>query len=496
MTANGTTSTPLRLDGIVRVSKTGEREYLRSPDQQKRDLHRWAKEQGHELVHVHVAIDESAGKGGHPAIEAAKERALNGAVDGVVAPYLSRFSRNTLYGLETVQELLDADRHFFSIDCPFDLRTPDGEKYLTDKLAEARYEWRIRKANFARAVQESIERGAHLAARYGYQKANGKGSGLVVVPGEAAQVRRAYELRAGGHTWPAIAAALNESGAKPRPYKRHGVVKQAVWTHKTVRQLVVDGDVYLGVAFNGQDRHPGAHEAIVTPELHAEANRVKGTKPLGPSGGYLLSGLVRCSGCGYVMAHQARDGRSYYRCRMAQHGGGRCPAPVNVPAEALEEFVAQTFVDEFLDRATARPVATNGEITAKQQAVEQAKARFDNALEAQLELGKASAAAAKVVKEKAKAAERALARAEDDLAQAEARARAGRLPAKLTAEAFAKARTEDVAEARHWISLVYRCVVVRRSASWREPVGGRIRIVPESEAPADSTSLIGWVVAS
>src|SRR5262245_13413235 len=118
------TTTPLRLDGIVRVAKTGDRDTLRSPEQQERDIRRWAKEHGHEIVHVHVAIDQTGRKRtGHPAVESAKARALDGVVDGVVAAYVSRFTRNTLYGLTTVAELLDNGRYFFAPECPFDLRT-------------------------------------------------------------------------------------------------------------------------------------------------------------------------------------------------------------------------------------------------------------------------------------------------------------------------------------------------------------------------------------
>ena len=267
---DSTMTGPLKLDGIVRVSKTGDRKYLRSPEQQEKDVRRWAKERGHEIAHVHVAIDQTGRKRhGHPAIEAAKQRALSGVVDGVVAPYVSRFSRNTLYGLITVRDLLDAGRYSSRSTARSRICSPEGKKYLTDKLADAEYEGDVKAANFARGVEESIERGVHLQARYGYRKSNGGGSELAIVPAEAKQVERAFELRSQGFSWEAIADRMNASGAKPRPYKRDGVVQQAVWTHKTVRQLVVgqgpdkDRSVYLGMAWNGhtcsrttpRDRH-------------------------------------------------------------------------------------------------------------------------------------------------------------------------------------------------------------------------------------------------
>src|SRR5262249_39149469 len=145
----------------------------------------------------------------------------------------------------------------------------------------------------------------------------------------------------------AIATALNESGAKPRPYKRDGQVRQAVWTHRTVRQLV-QSEVYTGVAFNGGHRTEGAHEAIVKPELYQAANETKGVKPLRRAGGYLLSGLVRCSGCGYAMTYGSQNGKLYLRCRSAQHGDGRCPEPATCPAEPLEQLVWERFERDYL----------------------------------------------------------------------------------------------------------------------------------------------------
>ena len=71
--------------------------------------------------------------------------------------------------------------------------------------------------DFAKSVRNAIERGVHLSALLRPPQGRSRGSKLVVVPAEAAQVTRAFEMRADGHTCPAIAAALNESGAKPRP---------------------------------------------------------------------------------------------------------------------------------------------------------------------------------------------------------------------------------------------------------------------------------------
>jgi DNA invertase Pin-like site-specific DNA recombinase len=478
----------LKLDGIVRVSKVGDRDTLRSPEQQERDIRRWAKERGHEVARVHVAIDQSGRKRtGHPAIEAAKARALKGEVDGVVAAYTSRFTRNTRYGLTTVDDLLDAGSRFFALDCPFDdLSSPEGRKYLTALLNEAEYEGAVRARSFARGVEEAIERGAHLQARFGYAKGNGKAERLTVVKKEAKQVRRAFALRAAGHSWEAIAQALNRRGAKPRPYKRDGQVMQAVWTHKTVRQLVTS-EVYTGVAFHGPHRLEGAHPAIVSAEEYAAANGTKGTKLLGPEEGYLLSGLVRCSGCGYVMTYA---GPRYLRCRSAQHGAGRCPAPAACPAAPLEELVWARFEDEYLGDGRADQIEANGRVVAAKERVQAATAASERAM--RLFTLTASASEERQAEALVKATGRELRDAEVALAEAQAEARGGRLPARLAVE---EARTAPLPDRRHWLSLVYAAVVVRAARVWREPVADRSIIVPVDDAPADRTGLRGFVTA-
>jgi DNA invertase Pin-like site-specific DNA recombinase len=485
----------LRLDGIVRVSKTGDRDTLRSPEQQEKDIRRWAKDHGHEIAHVHVAVDQTGRKRtGHPAIEAAKVRALSGVIDGVVAAYVSRFTRNTLYGLTTVAELLDAGKRFFAPECPFDLRTPEGRKYLTGLLAEAEYEGDVKARHFARGVEDAIERGAHLAAPFGLAKGNGKAESLTVVKDEAEQVKRAHELRAAGHSWAAIAAQLNASGAKPRPYKRDGKVMQAVWTHKTVRQLVVgkgptgEWSVYLGMAFNGKLCVEDAHPAIVSPELFAAANDTRGTKFAGADGDaeYLLAGLVFCNGCGYRMTY---NGAHSLRCRTAQHGAGRCPDPAACPAPELQRLVWGRFEQEHLgDGSAAEQVGSDGRVTAAKERLTAAKLKSAKAMKLFTLTTTASEEAEAEAQVKATGAE--VRDAEAELAEAKAQARGNRLPVDLGLQ---DARRAPISERRHWLSLVNGAVVVRSARVWREPVADRSVILARDAVPTDSVSLRGFV---
>src|SRR4051812_36279817 len=124
-------------DAIVRMSRIGYRdENLRSDAEQEADIRAWAKRSGNEIRRVHIERDESGKTTNRKALREAKEAALNGEVDGIVAAYLSRFSRNTVEGLELVQDLIDAGREFVPLDLlGVDFRSPTGEYILTNQLA-------------------------------------------------------------------------------------------------------------------------------------------------------------------------------------------------------------------------------------------------------------------------------------------------------------------------------------------------------------------------
>lgn len=459
------------LDGIVRVSKTGDRAYLRSDKQQAADLRAWAKDNGHELATIHVAIDESGGKGNHPVIETAKQRALSGDTDGFVAPYLSRFSRNTLYGLNTVQQILDAGKQFYSLDCPFDLRSKEGRKYLTKELADAEFEWHKAKENFARGVREAVvDNGCHIAVSFGYRRSNGKGSPLAPDPNEAPTVQLAYELRKQGFGYVAIANTLNERGLLPR--KRGG--KQTRWTHNAVKKMT-QAEVYLGVAYCAPYRREDAHEPLVSRALWDAANRSKGTRRNAPQQ-HLLTGLVRCVGCGYSMQYSPQGGRGYYVCKPYQHTVG-CPAPGCVPAQRLEEMMDAVMVDVIGDIAL-RPVTDDADVEAAQSAVNEAEAVLARAYQEKLRTPDAPASVRRILQAELDSFAAELTDAEAELERAKGQARGVDLPAGLTPAGYLDLPVED---RRQLLAAFFAGVAVRPAAQWREDMALRTRPVAGHE---------------
>ena len=64
-------------------------------------------------------------------------------------------------------------------------------------------------------------------------------------------------------------------------------------------------------------------------------------------GGALLSGVLRCAGCSYILKPDTMKGRDssklrLYRCR-GERAGGKCPAPASVLGNVIEPFVIEEF---------------------------------------------------------------------------------------------------------------------------------------------------------
>jgi hypothetical protein len=190
------------------------------------------------------------------------------------------------------------------------------------------------------------------------------------------------------------------------------------------------------------------------------------------------------------MTYHQGPGGLYLRCRSAQHGDGRCPEPANCPAGPLEQFVWERFEDEYLGDGRAEAIEANDQVAAARERLSAARARSKNAMS--LYTLVASDSERELAAEQVKAAGRELQDAEAELAEAQARARGSRLPTRLTLD---EAREAPLSERRHWLSLAYAAVAVRKARGWREPVADRARIILADDAPGNGTALRGFVAA-
>jgi site-specific DNA recombinase len=157
-------------------------------------------------------------------------------------------------------------------------------------------------------IIENVKMGMEQAARAGYWLNTPPiGYDLVdrvlVANDDAHLVRRAFALRATGHSYPQIAQA---TGLK----------------YSTVRHLL-DNRVYLGFVRLRDQWFQGRHEPLVTEAEFEAAHR--GHVPGRRRGSDLLTGRVRCGMCGKLTAIDSNGrGQPIYRCR---HRGQGCRIP-------------------------------------------------------------------------------------------------------------------------------------------------------------------------
>jgi DNA invertase Pin-like site-specific DNA recombinase len=490
-----TTEAPGFFIPYLRVSDVGGRNgdsYISKPVQLKH-IRRTAAQHDLPLYPDLVLVDEDV-SGGHMQREAL-QRGLDlirtGQAAGFVVKDIQRYSRDTATGLQVLTEIEAAGGQLYSDRGRHSLRTGDEAFMTTIELAMGTRE----RANLRTGLLDSVEtavvdRGVHLSAPFGYRK-DEETKKLVPEPREARLVKRMFQLRADGWTWPKIAAELNEGDVMPRPYKRHGIERQSSWTFKTVRQIVLS-EVYLGTAFNGEHRHPGAHKALVDVKLWEKANRAKGTAPAKTEDGYLLSGLVRCATCGYVMINNAHrsSGKRYYRCRRGTPANGSvCDHQAVANADDLEALV-EAEVKRWYEGARVKLVPSDADLELA-RAERDAKANAVRALVRELrEQGEASEAVRAIFREELGEAEHDLAEAEAELQRVEALNEQGtpELPAD-----FGRWDKLSIPRKRHLLSLWLACVVIRPSARWREPIAERAYFVGRDEAPVQNTRLLAWV---
>ncbi len=329
-----------RFDGYIRVSRVGGREgpSFISPDVQREQIERWAALREVEIAEWHVDLDQSGAKIDRPAFSAALERVEARLTGGIVVAKIDRFARSLSGALEAIHRLDEAGAEFASVQDGIDPSTPAGKMLHRLLLVLAEFELDRVRENWRIARDRAVARGVHISAIVpaGYERG---ADGRLEPDRFAPAVRRAFELRAGGATWTAIAHHLNESGV---PNRRGG----AQWTATTIQHMM-GSRTYLGEARHGEFVNEQAHEPLVDRFTFEAAQSTKSLPAVRSARPALLAGLLRCAGCSYLMrpdSTRQRDGerQRMYRCR-GEHGAGTCGERSAALAKTIEPFVETRF---------------------------------------------------------------------------------------------------------------------------------------------------------
>jgi DNA invertase Pin-like site-specific DNA recombinase len=473
------------LDEIVRVSQRGDREgdSFRSPDQQHAIIARWAEANNATITARHEAIDVSGKTMDRADIDAAVARIRAGESDGIIVAWLDRFSRAPVAeALRVYEDIAAAGGRVIAVDMAgLDPRDPSGELALTLNLGVNRMQWRRAQERWRMSQADAVRAGKAIGgAPFGYRfrdptpRPRGVGvldSRLVVEPGEAGVVRELFERKIGGATWLELARFLDL--AAPRADGR-------TWSRQTV-QGMIRNRTYLGEVRFGEHHRADAHEAIVSPSVWRRAQPAPSRRT--PRGSYLLTGLVRCAGCGWRMLANSggREGPRVYACPTLD-----CPAKSTVLVHRLDEEVVRQFFEHLEDfsvrEATGGTLETARALVAERTAV----------VERLAAVVPSHPAAVAAHQEALRAAERELEEAEDALA--------GAAP---VAGPEAGVLREDwpgltLPERRTLIGAGVDAVLVRRARSRgapHRPISERVLVLFAGDAPEgllEPRGLTGW----
>ena len=329
-----------RVDGYVRVSRIGGRAgdgYI-SPEVQREQIEAFASLMGVEIDAWHDDQDYSGGNVDRPGFLEVIRRIESGETGGVIVARIDRFARSAPDGGAMVRRILRADAIFASAQERIDPTTDFGKAMLNIMFVMAELQLDQLKSGWKTAKGRAIGRGAHIGPTpFGYLRVprGQEGSGtLIPDPARAPAVTKLFRHAASGVGVSELARYMDE--ISPRS-------DGGLWTTSSIGHLLANR-VYLGeVAYGSDDRplrNPRAHEPLVDAATWQSAQRER--RPYKKRGTpYVLSGLVRCAACRYVMAG-GPGGTSgqlrVYRCQ-GRHGGGKCPAPSMVAAGRLEAWV-------------------------------------------------------------------------------------------------------------------------------------------------------------
>ena len=232
------------------------------------------------------------------------------------------------------------------------------DEFYSDNLAQ----------EVLRGQREAASRGFWMTntAPYGYrreyvQDGAKKRPRLALNPPDDGVVKRMFDMAASGRSLLDIAKTLDGEGIPTAKGKRWGTSS----VQRFLRNEAYTGTLIWGV--NAKDGHPpvrveDAFPDIVTRELFDHVARMLSSKhrsvmhPRSVASSHLLSGLVKCKGCGRAMTViAAKSGQyHYYVCQsLMKRGKGACEAP-RLNSKDFEKLVIEQIREHILTESHVR----------------------------------------------------------------------------------------------------------------------------------------------
>lgn len=330
-----------RLDGYVRVSRTGGRAGpgFIAPDVQRKRIAEWAAGNDVEVIRWWEELDQSGATVERPKFKQVRERIARGETEGIIVADRSRFARSLPDALQVIQELDRAGATFAAAD-GFDSSTPEGRLGIHIMLSFAQFYLDQIRISWRAASDSAVRDGVHIAPPPLGYKRSGRRKPLEVDEDAARLVRELFKRRATGESTRTLAKWAHEQGVQ---ISSSGI------------RALLRNDCYLGVARGPYGaKNETAHPPLIT-EAQFEAAQGPGvTHPHtgAHSSVAVLTGLVKCAGCGRSArvftsgpSKVDKDGskRVYYGCTYE-----RCTDRGAMRVRQLDDYVEGVIQDAAL----------------------------------------------------------------------------------------------------------------------------------------------------
>jgi site-specific DNA recombinase len=325
-----------------------------SPDGQRQAIARYASEHGMRLVEEYLDFETGRLADRRPDFQRLVAHAMEHRFDVVLVFHTSRFARNTVEA-KHYKKLLRTQLgiEVISVTQPLGADVNDPAAFLSESVHEIFDEY------YSVSLSFWTKMGLREKARQGLLTGSlpwGLTKGADAIPtldaDKAPCVLRIFELYAAGqHTDRTLAEWLNVQNQR--------TTRGRMFTSDTVREMLCNA-AYCGYVSGRRDKSKtikGLHEAIVPEELFDRVQlmrreRARTLKPGRPSPKYVLRGLARCRRCHANMQGTSggRDLKARYYC-ATRRANRSCDQPI-IPAERVEQHLAQFLADFAPNKAT------------------------------------------------------------------------------------------------------------------------------------------------
>lgn len=345
---------------------------------QRREIQRYCERNGYTLTQVYADEGVSAHTdqiAKRPSLAQLLDDARHARFDVVIVHTIDRWARNIGVQRQALQSLGQAGVGFVSVTENFDFSTPAGRLMLTMIGGVSEFFSDQLGVHVVKGLRERAESGLPAGpVPFGYQR-QGADKPALVVPPEAEAVETVYMRRVRGDSNGEIAAWLNNEGFRPSGRSR-------LFTPWAVRDMLRTR-FYVGVVtFQGHE-FPGQHQAIISEDLFAAAQAMRGTvhprrTPEGESG--LLQGRIFCAHCGSRL-HSERN--RLERPRYRERHGAVCRSNGHsLPADVIDRQLGDIWASLVLPpewREGIAQLATEDTSAAARAALEAKKKRVTTA---------------------------------------------------------------------------------------------------------------------